>query len=266
MHLADLIRGDERLRDQDELRILDLCSGTGCISLSLYASLQAYFNTISVVGVDVSSKALELARQNVRHNMSLGLLPPRASDQIKFAKADLLREDFMDAKEFFQGKQVDIVISNPPYISQEGFDKDTARSVRTYEPRLALVPPSSSQIDFVGEEFPRACRASISNEPGALAIDAGILRSEDVFYPRILNVASSSGAKLVLMEIADLEQALRVCQYAYNMSYWTSVEVFKDWPDETAEIVSRDLTHGKRLESQVVRGQGSGRSVMCRKL
>ena len=94
-----------------KLDILDLGTGSGAISIVLGKKLDS-----NVTGVDISDKALEVARNNALQN----------NININFIKSDML--------ENVTGKY-DIVISNPPYIDSEEKIMD---SVKKYEPHLAL--------------------------------------------------------------------------------------------------------------------------------
>lgn len=94
-----------------KLNILDLGTGSGAISIALGKKLDS-----NVTGVDISDKALEVARNNALQN----------NININFIKSDML--------ENVTGKY-DIVISNPPYIDSEEKIMD---SVKKYEPHLAL--------------------------------------------------------------------------------------------------------------------------------
>lgn len=94
-----------------KLDILDLGTGSGAISIALGKKLES-----NVTGVDISDKALEVAKNNALQN----------NININFIKSDML--------ENVTGKY-DIVISNPPYIDSEEKIMD---SVKKYEPHLAL--------------------------------------------------------------------------------------------------------------------------------
>lgn len=94
-----------------KLDILDLGTGSGAISIALGKKLDS-----NVTGVDISDKALEVAKNNALQN----------NININFIKSDML--------ENVTGKY-DIVISNPPYIDSEEKIMD---SVKKYEPHLAL--------------------------------------------------------------------------------------------------------------------------------
>ena len=133
----------------------------------------------------------------------------------------------------------DIMISNPPYISPASFRRDTARSVRNYEPHLALVPPPSPSSSL-GMKF----------EGG------------DVFYPRLLSIADKVNAKLVLMEVADMTQAVRVAVMVRRKMVWEGCEIWRDWTGlkkmgHLSEWVEVD---GK---TTAVIGGGNGRVVVC---
>lgn len=212
-------------------RILDLCTGTGCISLLLHSLLYNRLPDLEIHGVDISSRALTLARQNLEQNLKNNRLNPQAIGQITFHYADLLSQGWVK-----QDESYDLVISNPPYISSEGYWTDTARSVRIYEPKLALVPR-----DIVG--------------------NCSILPA-DIFYPEILKIGVSTCPKVVLMEVADLQQASRVAKLAIQTRNWKTVEIWRDWPDQEPDPdEQRELViHGTCV---LIKGSGHGRSVVC---
>lgn len=96
--------------------ILDLCTGSGCILISLLR----YSNDCRGVGVDVSHAALEVARENARE-----LIPDK---EYEFLEGDLFEK--------VEGK-FDVLTSNPPYIPSKAVDV-LMPEVRDHEPRLAL--------------------------------------------------------------------------------------------------------------------------------
>jgi release factor glutamine methyltransferase len=102
---------------EDGMRFMDLCTGSGCIALSLLN----YTNNTSAVCTDISEGALEVAMENAD---KLGL-----SNRATFIKTDLFPPEEM-------GK-FDIIVSNPPYIASKVIE-ELAPEVRDYEPRLAL--------------------------------------------------------------------------------------------------------------------------------
>lgn len=104
---------------EDGMKVLDLCTGSGCIGLSLLR----FTNYTNLVATDISAKALDVARSNAE---SLGL-----SDRATFIETDLFPE--IPDKD----KRYDLILSNPPYIASSVIE-GLAPEVRDYEPRLAL--------------------------------------------------------------------------------------------------------------------------------
>lgn len=103
------------------LKILDVCTGTGCIPLAIANSMPK----AKLKGIDISNDALRLAEEN-KNDLELS--------NIVFDKGDVFDKDVVIGQNF------DLITANPPYITQESFDsKDTEDSVKLYEPRLALI-------------------------------------------------------------------------------------------------------------------------------
>jgi release factor glutamine methyltransferase len=102
-------------------RVLDLCTGSGCIA----AAIAHHHKHAMVVGTDLSPAALEVARRNIER---LGL-----ADRITLLQGDL----FEPLSQLVDQHPFDLIVSNPPYINTAKIDT-LDRSVRDYEPRLAL--------------------------------------------------------------------------------------------------------------------------------
>lgn len=98
------------------MRALDLCTGSGCVAISLARERP----TSSVVGVDVSAGALAVARDNA---LRLGAY------NVAFREADLF-DGLTDAR-------FDVISANPPYIASAEI-ATLMSDVRDFEPRLAL--------------------------------------------------------------------------------------------------------------------------------
>ena len=102
-----------------KLNILDIGTGSGCIAISL----AKFINNAKVTAVDISTKALALAKENVKlHKLDKG---------IKFVKSDIFSSSI-----FKKYPKFDIIVSNPPYIKTKEiglFDYSI-----TKEPRIAL--------------------------------------------------------------------------------------------------------------------------------
>lgn len=96
--------------------ILDLCTGSGAIAVSL----AKYIKNVHICAVDISSKALEIAKKNAELN--------GVKNNIEFIESNL----FDKIKE----RKFDIIVSNPPYIETETI-KTLSKDVQS-EPKIAL--------------------------------------------------------------------------------------------------------------------------------
>ena len=100
-------------------RILDLCTGSGCIGLAIASRVKDARVTLA----DISKEALTVAKKNITRN--------HMSGRVACVVADALKEP-----SGFLGK-FDLIVSNPPYITSEDM-VDLPLSVKNYEPHLAL--------------------------------------------------------------------------------------------------------------------------------
>jgi len=159
-------------------RIVDVCTGTGCIGLALAHELP----NAEVTAIDISPEALALAKENAER---LGL-----SDRITFVQGDLLNVDAVAsprskkgkrdgdvASTFFQNASLDIVVSNPPYIFSNVW-KNLEPCVRDYEPQLAL-DGGADGMDLIRPLVEQAAR--VLKPGGELFIEIGYDQGEAVF-------------------------------------------------------------------------------------
>ena len=109
---------------QIPLRIADIGTGSGCIAIALKKKCPIW----QVQGIDISSEALEVAKMNAQEN----------NVDIEWKRLDILSET---------SEQVDIIVSNPPYIcNREKVDMDAR--VLDYEPHTALFVPDNDPLLF----------------------------------------------------------------------------------------------------------------------
>ena len=101
-----------------EIRLLDLCTGSGCILISLLALARGQETPIHGLAADLSPEALAVARENAKRN----------GVSAAFVLSDLFAE--------IEGS-FDLITANPPYISS-GQLEDLMPEVRDHEPRMAL--------------------------------------------------------------------------------------------------------------------------------
>ena len=101
---------------KDSIKILDLCTGSGIIAITLKKELK--LKSVGLIASDISEEALKVAKENAELNNA----------DIKFIQSDI----FNDIDEKF-----DIIVSNPPYIDRK--DEITMKTnVLNYDPHLAL--------------------------------------------------------------------------------------------------------------------------------
>lgn len=97
-------------------KILDLCTGSGAIAVSL----AKYIENSQITAVDISTKAISVAKLNAKNN--------NVENQITFVESDLFKQ--------LPKEKYDIIVSNPPYIKKE-IIKSLDKEVQN-EPKIAL--------------------------------------------------------------------------------------------------------------------------------
>lgn len=128
--------------------VLELCLGSGCLSIALLSTLEEKGQVIQALGTEISDEAIQYAQRNRdMHGLT---------DRLEIVQADLFPQE---------ERKFDLLISNPPYID----DRDMAAldtSVQAYEPALALHGGSDGLI------FYRRIYQEAANylKPGALLI------------------------------------------------------------------------------------------------
>lgn len=157
------------------LKILDLCTGSGCIALAL----AKYFSNSQVWAVDLSPAACMLAEKNALHNQV---------SNINVVQSDLY-SNLGDLK-------FDLIISNPPYIPAAAY-ADLDLSVRNWEDQMALVAP--------GDDL-SCIRQIIVQAPYYLS-------STDFNLPRLwLEIDDTQGDEVVdLMQQAGFNSVQKTC-------------------------------------------------------
>ena len=139
-----------KMFNDSRVNILDIGTGSGCISISLKKELDC-----NVVGVDISNDALEVARENALIN----------DVDVKFICSDV----FSNVNDKF-----DVIISNPPYI---GYDEEIEDIVKNNEPHLALYA-SDNGIYFY-DKILREC-SNYLNDKFLIAFEIGYKQGEDI--------------------------------------------------------------------------------------
>lgn len=109
----------EEVNTKEELNIFDIGCGSGNISIALAANIP----NCNVFGIDISKEALEISEKNAESN--------KVNNKIVFYQKDILGDDFSDLP------KMDIIVSNPPYVSEEMF-AGLQKEIKYYEPDFAV--------------------------------------------------------------------------------------------------------------------------------
>jgi len=198
-YVRDMPRDEEK-----SLVIADFCTGSGCIALLIHSRLKTTYThdlmpPVSVIirGYDNSHSAIALAVENLQHNLATRPLHKSAAQDIRFGHVGILslaQEGPEDLYENLFGpdtiSKFDIMISNPPNLPLKDFQPGgmRTRSQRKYLPRNAHIPPSTNF-------FPQA-----------------VDNTEDQSYAALLRIAAITSPKVLVIEVADTKQALRVAK------------------------------------------------------
>lgn len=125
--LVELIISDNQItKNTNSLTILDIGTGSGCIAISLAKNL----SNAKVSAIDVSEKALEMAKKNAEIN----------EVNVNFILADVLKLSTLQEK-------YDVIVSNPPYV--RNLEKHEIKpNVLEFEPHLALFVEDDDALIF----------------------------------------------------------------------------------------------------------------------
>ncbi len=114
---------------KQEIKLLDIGTGSGCIPISLMKINEAHKNiNLIASGIDISTKALEIAKLNAQ----------KMNVKVEFHIQDILNDQL-----WLQMGKYDIIVSNPPYIVPSEANQMHV-NVLNFEPHLALFVPEES--------------------------------------------------------------------------------------------------------------------------
>ena len=146
--LVDLIIKENQ--NKSNLNLLDLCSGTGCIAISLAKNLKES----KVIGVEFSQDAIDLSKKNALLNHVA----------VSFLNGNVLENLPVEIED----KSLDIIVSNPPYIPFKDKEK-MEKNILDFEPHMAL---------FVSDENPLVFYKSIAKHATYKLKNKGLLYFE----------------------------------------------------------------------------------------
>lgn len=138
-------------------KVLDLCTGSGCVGLTLALELPHAKVTLS----DLSSEALAMATRNTSvHGLE---------HRVRLLEGDLFQP-------LGPGECFDLILANPPYV-EESFRADMQKDVLDYEPHMALFAADDG-LSIIREIITQAPKSL--NRPGLIALEMGAGQSSRV--------------------------------------------------------------------------------------
>lgn len=143
----------DMIGDKTNIKILDMCTGSGCIAISLAKNIKCP----EVFAVDISTEALKVAQENAKLN----------DVNVTFVESDLF--DNLPEEKY------DIIVSNPPYITIN--EMKNLESEVLKEPYQALYGGEDG-LDFYKKISKNACK--YLKEDGFLIFEIGYLQGNDV--------------------------------------------------------------------------------------
>ncbi len=174
--------------DKNFFRLLELCTGTGCISIAIFKNVT---KPISIYATDISKEAIHLAVQNATyHNVNIG-----------FLLADLFSP--FASRSFF-----DIIVCNPPYVSLEEW-QSLSTAIKEYEDKNALLSGDNG-LQIIRDIVNQSKQYLVNG--GYLLFEIGENQREDV-----LMLLSSAGYTNIEI-FCDLQNLPRVamCKWVAN--------------------------------------------------
>ena len=153
-----------------KINILDIGTGSGCILLSILKEL----NFSRGIGIDISAKAIKIARKNSK---TLNLF-----NRSKFKVFDLSK---------FNIGKYDLIVSNPPYIPQKDI-KNLSKGIINYEPLVAL-NGGFDGLDLIKKVIYKS--KNLLKKSGLLAIEIGYYQ-----YQRVSDILRQQGFREISRE------------------------------------------------------------------
>ncbi|NBO37269.1 peptide chain release factor N(5)-glutamine methyltransferase [bacterium] len=159
--LLDLVLAVCRHETRKPKRILDVCTGSGCLAIALGKA----FPSAEVVALDISPDALQIAQMNCQRNRISNVELILADACLPATYSQLLNKG-----------RFDIVVSNPPYVSESEWQNCDV-SVKDFEPRIALVGGEQGWV-MPARLLQTLSSSGVLSGAGIIALELGISHPE----------------------------------------------------------------------------------------
>lgn len=163
--ILEVIEANFNVEISSDISILDMCTGSGCIAITIYKELIKRGFNIDVTAVDLSKDALAVTEKNVENLVGIKAL----NNTFHIIESDMFSN-------INNNRSYDIIVSNPPYIPTRDIEK-LEPEVRDYDPIMAL------DGDTDGLRFYRRIIEESSNylnNNGFIAFEIGYNQGDDV--------------------------------------------------------------------------------------
>jgi len=195
--VAEAVRTLQEMEPDRAPRVLDLCTGSGCIAWSIALDVR----DAEVIGVDLSETALGYARKQFE--------PSFAGPSSSFAgltgeSPSFLQADVLDTEQAFPYGPFDLIVSNPPYV----LERERAQmrpNVLDWEPALALFVPDDDPLRFYRAVARWAQRFL---RPGGV----GLVEINEALGPETAEVFRNAGFKNV-QNLPDFYKKVRFVRF-----------------------------------------------------
>ncbi|CAG8515997.1 2636_t:CDS:2 [Ambispora leptoticha] len=206
-------------------RILDICTGSGCIALALAHNLPP--DTCTVHAIDNASDALLLAQRNISvhnpHNRvilsNLDIMKSSNKELSEFVKRCNTSGsgDDNDYNNNYDGNGFDLIVSNPPYVTRAEYEM-VSNEIKLWEDKRALIADNEDGTSF-------------HQRIAKLALGLPLLRKQDI------EKMNTDIIPRVVMEIGGENQVKNVKEVLYENGFeW--VEVWKDAADKDRCVIA----------------------------
>ena len=183
--VEEAIKTIDEIRPEKNIKVLDLCTGSGAIAISIKKYAEDAKKQIEVYASDISEEAIKIAEKNAKRN----------DVHINFILSDMFQK--MEEKDF------DIILSNPPYIETQTISS-LSKEVQ-YEPHMALDGGED------GLEFYRVIAENAHeylNENGSILLEIGYNQKKKVM--QIFEEAKKYSNIRCIKDLSDNDRVIKI--------------------------------------------------------
>ena len=183
--VEEAIKTIDEIRPEKNIKVLDLCTGSGAIAIAIKKYAEDTKKQIEVYASDISEEAIKIAEKNAKRN----------DIHINFILSDMFQK--------MQEKDFDIILSNPPYIETQTISR-LSKEVQ-YEPHMALDGGED------GLEFYRVIAKNAHeylNKNGSILLEIGYKKKKKVM--QIFEEAKKYSNIRCIKDLSDNDRVIKI--------------------------------------------------------